>query len=93
MAVLQLLSVLLNLLPIPPLDGFRIVEPFLKPSTREKLLAPAISLYGVIGIYLAFRYVPGFAKAFFGIVETTFGLLDIPTWIPFTCYRLTFFSS
>ena len=46
MAWVQVLSVLFNLIPIPPLDGFGIISPFLKPSTRERFMTPPLS-YGL----------------------------------------------
>ena len=39
MAILQFMSVVLNLVPVPPLDGFQMLSPFLDPPTREKLVA------------------------------------------------------
>jgi Zn-dependent protease len=46
MAWLQMLSVLFNLIPIPPLDGFGIISPFLNPATRERFMTPPLS-YGL----------------------------------------------
>src|SRR6266478_4456584 len=43
MCVLQLLSVILNLIPIPPLDGFGIIAPYLQPELRLKLSTPPVS--------------------------------------------------
>jgi Zn-dependent protease len=42
LAVLQILSVILNLLPIPPTDGFNIIRPFLPEHIQEKLNAPGL---------------------------------------------------
>ncbi len=39
---LQLFSVVLNLIPIPPLDGFGIISPFLPPDLRMRLMTPPI---------------------------------------------------
>jgi Zn-dependent protease len=43
MAMLQFIAVVLNLVPVPPLDGFNIISPTLDPHTREKLTTPPIS--------------------------------------------------
>ena len=37
LAFVQLLSVLLNLIPVPPLDGFMMISPYLNKSVRERL--------------------------------------------------------
>lgn len=37
LAVLQIYAVLLNLIPVPPLDGFGIIEPYLSPSILKKI--------------------------------------------------------
>src|SRR3954454_25252601 len=37
LASLELLAVLLTLVPVPPLDGFQIIAPYLARDTREKL--------------------------------------------------------
>lgn len=52
MAVLQLFATLLNLLPVPPLDGFQIVAPFLKEETRTKLMTPPYSTAIFFGLFL-----------------------------------------
>src|SRR5205085_3426394 len=42
MCFLQLLTVFLNLIPVPPLDGFGIIAPYLKDETRIKLTTPPL---------------------------------------------------
>lgn len=48
LAVLQIFAALLNLLPVPPLDGFGAISPFLRPETRLKLTTPPASVVLVI---------------------------------------------
>jgi Zn-dependent protease len=43
MAILQILAVLFNLVPVPPLDGFGAISPFLPERTRIKLSTPPVS--------------------------------------------------
>src|SRR5688500_8180389 len=43
MAVLQMLAVFFNLLPVPPLDGFGIIAPYMNPETRLKMMTPPLS--------------------------------------------------
>jgi Zn-dependent protease len=43
LTVLQIFAVIVNLIPCPPLDGFGVIGPFLKPQTRDKLTTPPTS--------------------------------------------------
>jgi len=52
MCFLQLLSVVLNLIPIPPLDGFGMLAPYLPEHIREKLTTPPLSSMLFIGYFL-----------------------------------------
>ncbi|MGE5612267.1 MAG: site-2 protease family protein [Bacillota bacterium] len=45
MAVLQLLSLLFNLVPVPPLDGFETIAPFLPQQWTTKVTAPPMSTF------------------------------------------------
>jgi len=45
MAWLQMLSVLLNLIPVPPLDGFQVLAEFLAPELRAKLMQISGTLF------------------------------------------------
>ncbi len=90
MALLQLFAFLLNLLPIPPLDGFQIVEPFLSASMRVRLLNPQASMFGLIAVFVAIFYVPAVRNAFFTAIAAIFAFVGIDPWIPMDCYSLTF---
>jgi len=52
MALLQMVSVLFNLIPIPPLDGFGIISPFMDPRTREKFMTPPLSFGLFFALFL-----------------------------------------
>ena len=60
MAWLQMLSVLFNLLPVPPLDGFQAVAQFMDEQTRQKLMSMSTALFFI----------------FFAIMWRTPGLFD-----------------
>lgn len=49
MAVLQLFGVVLNLVPVPPLDGFQALAPYLPADLRDKLSMPPISTFAFFG--------------------------------------------
>jgi Zn-dependent protease len=44
MAVLQFFACLINLIPIPPLDGFNLIQPFLPAGAASRLRDPQISM-------------------------------------------------
>ena len=75
---LQITAVLLNLLPIPGLDGYGVLEPSLSPQTRAK-----IEPYRGLGLLfvMALLFVPQLNSIFFGIVFWIYGLLGAdPLW-------------
>jgi len=65
MCFLQLLSVILNLIPVPPLDGFGIIAPYLSTELRLKLSTPPVSSYLFFGYFLLLWIAPGFMKAIY----------------------------
>ncbi len=63
MCYLQLLSVILNLIPVPPLDGFGMIAPFLPPDLRLKLSTPPLSTMFFIGYFMLL------STGFFAIID------------------------
>jgi Zn-dependent protease len=63
MCFLQLLSVILNLIPVPPLDGFGIIAPYLPVDLRLKLSTPPVSSYLFFGYFMLLWLAPGFMGA------------------------------
>lgn len=63
MAFLQLFAAVLNLTPIPPLDGFQIISPFLSDDLRLKLTRPPIGTILFIGFFILL--ISGGAAAFY----------------------------
>ncbi len=55
-AFLNLVLMALNLLPLPPLDGSRVVGSF-SPGYRSLLSQPNAEVFGLILVVIAFRYV------------------------------------
>lgn len=77
LGVLQVSAVLLNLIPMPPLDGYGIIAPYLNPDTRWKL-----ARYGSAGLWLLFLalwYFQPLGDAFWAAVFHTSSALGIPT--------------
>jgi Zn-dependent protease len=80
MAWLQMLAVLFNLVPVPPLDGFQIAAEFMKPETREKLSTPPLSHLLFFGYFFVLWRVPGVFQQFHNGVERTLTLLGFDAW-------------
>jgi Zn-dependent protease len=65
MAQLQIISVMLNLIPIPPLDGFNAIAPYLDEETRHKLMSPPIPTMGIIVLFLVLSNTQALSDAMF----------------------------
>jgi Zn-dependent protease len=57
MAQLQMIAAVINLIPIPPLDGFQIVGAFMDDETRSKLMS--MSMFTFIVLFLVVTQTPG----------------------------------
>lgn len=73
---LQATAIVFNLLPVPGLDGFGILAPWL-PDSLHRVLAPFYS-FGFLLLILLFWYVEGFRTVFWLIVLVMLGELNIP---------------
>jgi Zn-dependent protease len=72
MCYLQLLAVILNLVPIPPLDGFGIIGPFINQETRLRLMTPPTSTILFFGYFLVLQ-TPGFGRITHAIMDSVMG--------------------
>lgn len=52
LTTLQLFAVLLNMIPVPPLDGFGAISPFLPYQTRAKLTTPPTSIILMLLVFM-----------------------------------------
>jgi Zn-dependent protease len=75
LAFLQIMAVVLNLLPIPGLDGYDALEPHLSPET-QRAVAP-FKQYGVF-ILLFLLLTPGINQFLFEFVGWLFDLSGVP---------------
>ncbi len=85
---LQLTAVLLNLLPIPGLDGYDALEPHLSPET-QRAVAPAKQWGWFILLFLIFAA----NRWFFGLVLWLFDFSGVPHWLAAAGNALTRFWS
>ena len=72
---LQVTAVLLNLLPVPGLDGYNALEPHLSPETQRAL--EPFKPYGVLVLFLLL-FAPVLNQGFFEIVDWYFELSGVP---------------
>ena len=72
MVLLQGTAVALNLIPVPPLDGFNIIAPYMAEDTRVKLTTPPISTYSFLALFVLLWSVPAI---FGGIIWLTVRVL------------------
>lgn len=75
LAFLQVMATILNLLPVPGLDGYAAIEPYLSNDTRRALAN--FKGYGIL-ILVAFLFVPQVNAVFFDAIYWVFGLSGVP---------------
>ncbi len=73
LALVQVLAFVLNILPVPGLDGFGVLEPYLPAQARR--FANAASLYVIVGLFLLIITVPAVANALVGAGFAVFAAL------------------
>ena len=76
LAFLQVTAVLLNLIPVPPLDGFGILRPFLPPDLQVKMDGAA--QWGFYLVFGALWFIPQANSLFWGTAFRISSLLGIP---------------
>lgn len=72
---LQVTASVLNLLPVPGLDGYGIIEPYLPVSWRKQ--AAAVAPFAIIALF-ALLWIPQLNQAFFGLINGILALLGVP---------------
>jgi len=87
---LQVTAFVLNMLPIPGLDGYGALEPHLSPQT-QRALEPA-KQWGFF-ILLILLLAPGLNQWFWDIVLWIFDISDVPRWLVGNGSALTRFWS
>ena len=73
LAFLQVLAFVLNILPIPGLDGFGVLEPFMSQPARQ--LAARVRPWATIVLFLLIIGVPGAAQLLFSLGNAVFELV------------------
>ncbi|MGP4001644.1 site-2 protease family protein [Streptomyces sp. 8N706] len=75
LALLQVTAAILNFLPVPGLDGYGVVEPWLSAGLRRQVepFAP----FGLIAVF-GLLWVPEINQVFFTAVDAVLGTLGVP---------------
>lgn len=75
LAELQVMAAVLNLLPIPGLDGYAIIEPYLEPATARGF--EKVKPWGMLGIFVLLQ-VQQVNAAFFGLINRIYSISGAP---------------
>jgi len=73
LALVQVLAFMLNILPVPGLDGFGVLEPYLPDQARR--FADTVGLYAILALILLIITVPAVGNALFGTGFAVFAAL------------------
>jgi len=73
LALIQVLAFVLNILPVPGLDGFGVVEPYL--SAEAQRFAARVRPWAPLVLLVVLLGVPGASAVLFGIGDALFGLM------------------
>jgi Zn-dependent protease len=76
LALLEITAVILNLLPIPPLDGYGAISPYLPPQLRGAVDRAGGFL--MLTLFAVLWYVPVVSNAFWDLVYGVVGIAGIP---------------
>jgi Zn-dependent protease len=89
LAFIQVLAFVLNILPIPGLDGFGVLEPYLPESARR--LAATVRPWATIVLFLLIVGLPGVANLFRDISSAVYLLIGGIPELAFAGYDLLLF--
>ena len=76
LALLQVMAVVLNLIPVPPFDGYRVLAPFLNPEIRSRI--DQFSNMIVLAVFFVLWYVPFVSS----LLWNTVGWISVQLQIP-----------
>ncbi|HEX3335757.1 MAG TPA: site-2 protease family protein [Jatrophihabitans sp.] len=82
---LQVTATVLNLLPIPGLDGYAIIEPYLDPQTQQ--YGDKIKPWGLIGVIVLLQF-QSLNNAFFRLVYNLYDVFGAPRGLSVLGYEM-----
>lgn len=86
LCLLQIMAVVLNLIPVPPLDGYGIIRPFLPRDLQTRIDGAA--QFGFYIVFGALWFWPAANYFFFDIVQSIAHLLGVPAGLSDQGYQL-----
>lgn len=89
LALIQVLAFVLNILPVPGLDGFGVLEPYLSPAARRA--AARVRPWAPIAVFVLIIGVPGVSAALFGLGRLVFGAIGGDSTLAAYGYNELFF--
>ena len=92
LTVLQAFAFLFNLIPLPPLDGFGIIEPYLDYEARAKLADPRLRTLVLFGLFFGFFRIDAVMKVFMDCINAMLVFMDLPFNSTWRCYNLALFG-
>jgi len=93
LTVLQLFAVFINLLPLPPLDGFGILEPYMRYEDRIKFRQPPYGYAGFIAVFVLLSWVEPVSDRFWKILMGLTDHIGLDWDLLYNSYNLAFFGS
>jgi Zn-dependent protease len=78
---LQISAIVLNLIPIPPFDGFGMIEPWL--SIEIRILANRLGMLPLVIVFILLWRGGPVSAAFWNFVYSLTGLLNVPEYLIF----------
>jgi Zn-dependent protease len=89
LAFIQVIAFVLNIIPIPGLDGFGVLEPFLPLPARR--LAAQVRPWAPLVLFLLIIGVPGVSSVFLQVGGTVFAAVGGDSELAFIGYGLLLF--
>lgn len=89
LALIQVLAFVLNILPVPGLDGYGVLEPYLPPPAQA--FGAKVRPWAPIVLFLLIIGLPGFSRVFFSIGSFLYGAVGGDTQLASAGYGLLLF--
>ncbi len=90
LAILQLFAVIINMIPLPPFDGFGIIEPYLPDDARAKFALPHFRWLGIIGVFFVLFRSESAMGLCFNIIDQVMERFGLPEDLTWGSFRLAF---
>jgi len=81
---LQIWAVILNMLPVPPLDGFRALSPWMPLRWRDKAMRNSGLVF--VGLFVLLWYVPPVSYALHSMIGTVMSALGVDPQLSYQGY-------